>query len=216
MHVCVERISAPFSAISITTVLSLTSVVLAREPVIVTVAPQSAHRWDLFSSAENVSPALAIYAFARGPRRTYCKCAGILIRCSSPSLIDTWSSQCSISARTFSIVYPAPRLGITCLSSHQQIGVKLLAIIGFTPYYWQLLAIIGYYCNYWLLLAIVFLQKVFKLLAIIATLIIAIIVTLLLQLLVPQAIIGIIGNYCLLLILIQLLVLILINFLTTN
>jgi hypothetical protein len=31
---------------------------------------------------------------------------------------------------------------------HQQIGVNLLAIIGFTPYYWQLLviiAIIGYY-----------------------------------------------------------------------
>ncbi len=27
---------------------------------------------------------------------------------------------------------------------HQQIGVKLLAIIGFTPYYWLLLTIIGY------------------------------------------------------------------------
>ncbi len=49
---------------------------------------------------------------------------------------------------------------------HQQLGVKLLAIIGFTPYYWLLLAIIGYY---WLLLAIIFLQKVFILLAIIAT-----------------------------------------------
>ncbi len=48
------------------------------------------------------------------------------------------------------------------VTRHQQIGVKLLAIIGFTPYYWQLLAIIA-------LLAIIFLQKVFILLAIIAT-----------------------------------------------
>ena len=88
---------------------------------------------------------------------------------------------------------------------HQQTGVKLLAIIGFTPYYWQLLSIIAIVGYCWLLLAMIFLQKVFILLAIIATgaiLIIAIIVTLLLQLLVPQAIIGIIGNYCLLLILI--------------
>jgi hypothetical protein len=72
---------------------------------------------------------------------------------------------------------------------HQQIGVKLLAIVGFHPYCWLLLAIIaiiGYYwlffCKkssyYWLLLAIIaiigyywlfFLQKVFLLLAIIAT-----------------------------------------------
>jgi hypothetical protein len=51
-------------------------------------------------------------------------------------------------------------------ASHQQTEVKLLPIIGFTPYYWLLLAIIGYYCNYWLLLAIIFLQKVFLLLAI--------------------------------------------------
>jgi hypothetical protein len=39
---------------------------------------------------------------------------------------------------------------------HQQIGVKLLAIIGFTPYYWQLLAIIAIIGYYWLLF---FLQK---------------------------------------------------------
>jgi hypothetical protein len=47
---------------------------------------------------------------------------------------------------------------------HQQIGVTLLAIIGFTP---LLLAIIDFYCIYWLLLAIIFLHKVFILLAII-------------------------------------------------
>jgi hypothetical protein len=35
---------------------------------------------------------------------------------------------------------------------HQQIGVKLFAIIGFTPFYWLLLPIIGYYL---LLLAII-------------------------------------------------------------
>jgi hypothetical protein len=51
---------------------------------------------------------------------------------------------------------------------HQQIGIKLLAIIGFTPLL-LVLAIIGYYCNYWLLLVIIFLQKVFISLAIIAT-----------------------------------------------
>ncbi len=42
-------------------------------------------------------------------------------------------------------------------------------IIGYYWFYLLLLAIIGYYCNYWLLLAIIFLQKVFILLAIIAT-----------------------------------------------
>jgi hypothetical protein len=42
-------------------------------------------------------------------------------------------------------------------------------IIGYYWFYPLLLAIIGYYCNYWLLLAIIFLQKVFILLAIIAT-----------------------------------------------
>ena len=54
-------------------------------------------------------------------------------------------------------------------AKHQQIGVKLLAIIGFDPYYWQLLAIIEIIGYYWLLLAIIFLQKVFILLTIIAT-----------------------------------------------
>ena len=32
---------------------------------------------------------------------------------------------------------------------HQQIGVKLLWLIFFTPNYWLLLVIIGYYCYYW-------------------------------------------------------------------
>ena len=41
-------------------------------------------------------------------------------------------------------------------SLHQRIGVKLFAIIGFTPYYWQLLAIIAIIGYYWLLF---FLQK---------------------------------------------------------
>jgi hypothetical protein len=99
---------------------------------------------------------------------------------------------------------------------HQQTGVKLLAIIGFTPYYWQLLAIIAIIGYYWLLF---FLQKFlyyWLLLRQAPSLIIAIIGILLLQLLVPLPIICIIGNYWQLLILIQLLVLILINFLTTN
>ena len=99
---------------------------------------------------------------------------------------------------------------------HQQTGVKLLAIIGFTPYYWQLLAIIAIIGYYWLLFFCKKFSYYWLLLRQAPSLIIAIIVTLLLQLLVPQAIIGIIGNYCLLLILIQLLVLILINCLTTN
>ena len=85
---------------------------------------------------------------------------------------------------------------------HQQIGVKLLAIIGFTPYYWQLLAIIAIIGYYWLLFFCKKFSYYWLLLRQAPSLIIAIIVTLLLQLLVPQAIIGIIGNYCLLLILI--------------
>ena len=39
---------------------------------------------------------------------------------------------------------------------HQQTGVKLLGLIFFSPYYWQLLAII---CNYWLLLVLFFCEK---------------------------------------------------------
>jgi len=85
---------------------------------------------------------------------------------------------------------------------HQQIGVKLLAIIGFTPYYWQLLAIIAIIGYYWLLFFCKKFSYYWLLLRQAPSLIIAIIVTLLLQLLVPLAIIGIIGNYCLLLILI--------------
>ena len=72
----------------------------------------------------------------------------------------------------------------------------LLAIIG---YYWLLMAFIGYY------LLLFFLQKFsyyWLLLWQAPSLIIAIIGTLLLQLLVPLTIIGIIGYYCLLLILI--------------
>ncbi len=81
-------------------------------------------------------------------------------------------------------------------------------IIGYYWFYPLLLEIIGYYCNYWLLLAIIgyyFFAKKFSyywlLLRQAPTLNIAIIVTLLLQLLVPLAIIGIIGNYWILLIL---------------
>ena len=39
---------------------------------------------------------------------------------------------------------------------HQQTGVKLLGLIFFSPYYWQLLAIIGYY---WLLLLLLACKK---------------------------------------------------------
>jgi hypothetical protein len=85
---------------------------------------------------------------------------------------------------------------------HQQIGVKLLAIIGFTPYYWQLLAIIAIIGYYWLLFFCKKFSYYWLLLRPAQTLIIVMVETLLLQLLVPLAIIGIIGNYWQLLILI--------------
>ncbi len=80
---------------------------------------------------------------------------------------------------------------------HQQIGVKLLAIIGFTHYYWPLLVIIAIIGYYWLLFQ-VFCKKFsyyWLLLRPVQTLINVIIETLLLQLLVPLSIIGIIDNY---------------------
>ena len=76
--------------------------------------------------------------------------------------------------RAHSLVMPEP-----CGRRHQQIGVKLFTIIGFTP---QLLAII---CNYWLLLLLIFCKKCcnyWLLLHHAQTLIIAIIAYLLLQL----------------------------------
>jgi hypothetical protein len=74
-----------------------------------------------------------------------------------------------------------------------------LAIIGFTPYYWQLLAIIAIIGYDWLLFfAKKFLYYYSLLLRQAPTLIIAIIVTLLLKLLFPLGIICIIGNYWLL------------------
>ena len=85
---------------------------------------------------------------------------------------------------------------------HQQIGVKLLAIIGFTPYYWQLLAIIAIIGYYWLLFFLHKFLYYWLLLRQAPSLIIAIIGILLLQLLVPLPIICIIGNYWQLLILI--------------
>jgi hypothetical protein len=85
------------------------------------------------------------------------QCHGVHGRCKVTQQHTVTQAPC----RTLLLPPRQPRNGSGNCTSHQQIGVKLLAIIGFTP---LLLEIIGYYCNYWLLLAVIFLQKVFILL----------------------------------------------------
>ena len=113
---------APLSAMSTMTAFSTTSVAFARDPVIVMDAPQSAHTFDLSSSAEILSTAglaagLAMYAFTLGPSSTWCKCAGILMTVLPCSSIVNTSLYHRASISSFPPIYPAPRLNITCSSS---------------------------------------------------------------------------------------------------
>ena len=74
IHEWLAYMVAPLSAMSIMTLRSTTSVVFARDPVIVMDAPQSVHKYPLSSSIGIALPSgLAMRAFSDGPRSTLCR-----------------------------------------------------------------------------------------------------------------------------------------------